>query len=99
MRHTLFLIAVPAFSVGIALVAIFTARLPAADGPSPQTLKLLKTFNDEFVSITPGEKDFPQSFIIGSEKGPAAEQPAHQVTFAHRFSMAKYEVPQNLYET
>jgi formylglycine-generating enzyme required for sulfatase activity len=80
------------------IAAIFSAKLPAADQASPQTLKLLKTFNDEFVAITPGEKDFPQSFTMGSDNGPAFEQPAHKVTLAHRFSMAKYEVPQNLYE-
>jgi formylglycine-generating enzyme required for sulfatase activity len=91
-------IAAPAFFVAIVIAAIFSASLPAADEPSPQSLKLLKTFNDEFVAITPGEKNFPQVFIMGSERGPLSEQPAHTVTFAHRFSMAKYEVPQNLYE-
>ena len=35
---------------------------------------------------------------MGTEKGPAGEQPAHKVTFAYSFSIAKYEVPQNLYE-
>jgi formylglycine-generating enzyme required for sulfatase activity len=69
-----------------------------ADDTDPQTLKLLKTFNDEFVAITPGEKDFPASFVMGSETGPAPEQPAHKVTFRHKFSIARYEVPQNLYE-
>src|SRR6266478_2620310 len=47
----------------------------AAEDAAPQTLKLLKTFNDEFVAITPGEKDFPASFVMGSEKGPDAEKP------------------------
>ena len=36
---------------------------------------------------------------MGTENGPASEKPAHQVTFAYRFSIAKYEVPQNLYES
>jgi formylglycine-generating enzyme required for sulfatase activity len=98
MQRTLLLIAVPAISVAIPLAAVFSARLRAADELAAPALKLLKTFNDEFVAITPGEKDFPRSFTMGSEKGPAIEQPAHKVTLAHRFSIAKYEVPQNLYE-
>jgi formylglycine-generating enzyme required for sulfatase activity len=61
-------------------------------------MKLLKTFSDEFVAITPGEKDFPASFVMGSQKGQASEQPPHKVTFGYGFSIAKYEVPQNLYE-
>jgi formylglycine-generating enzyme required for sulfatase activity len=98
MRRTAVLIAIAAFSLVIVFAAPFSAGLLAGDEPSEQTLELLKTFNDEFVAITPGEKNFPQSFIMGSEKGPASEQPAHKVTFAHRFSMARYEVPQNLFE-
>src|SRR5947208_2521241 len=99
MQRAFLLIAVPALSVAIGVAAFFSARLPAADELLPPTLKLLKTFNDEFVSITPGEKNYPPSFIMGSEKGPLSEQPAHKVTFARRFFIAKYEVPQNLYET
>lgn len=60
--------------------------------------KLLQTFHDEFVSITPGEGKFPKSFRMGSDSGPDTEQPAHEVTFRHSFAIAKYEVPQNLYE-
>lgn len=58
---------------------------------------LLQTFHKEFVSITPGQGKFPKSFSMGSAKGPADEQPAHEVTFSYHFSIAKYEVPQNLY--
>ena len=65
---------------------------------SPQTLELLKTFDAEFVQITPGKGGFPASFVMGTETGPATERPAHKVTFAGSFSIAKYEVPQNLYE-
>ncbi len=98
MKQVFRRIAVFVFSAAMPLAAVISTTLPAADEPSPQTLKVLKTFNDEFVAITPGEKSFPQSFVMGSAKGPQSEQPAHKVTFAHRFSMAKYEVPQNLYE-
>ena len=65
---------------------------------SPRNLELLKTFDAELVSITPGEKGFPDSFVMGTEKSSASEQPAHRVTFTDRFSISKYEVPQNLYE-
>jgi formylglycine-generating enzyme required for sulfatase activity len=58
----------------------------------------LQTFVEEFVPITPGRGTFPQSFQMGSANGAKAEQPAHVVTLSRDFSIAKYEVPQNLYE-
>ena len=64
----------------------------------PHVLKLLKVFNSEFVEITPGTGKFPKSFLMGSADGPRNEQPRHKVTFHHNFSVAKHEVPQNLYE-
>lgn len=69
----------------------------------PMSKELLKRFNDEFVEIVPGgtSKDgsisFPKSFLMGSDRA-ASEQPIHKVTLSHRFAIAKYEVPQNLYE-
>lgn len=66
--------------------------------PNDKTVALLKTFADEFVAITPGEGKFPASFQMGSAKSDASEQPQHEVTFKHQFAIAKYEVPQNLYE-
>jgi formylglycine-generating enzyme required for sulfatase activity len=59
---------------------------------------LLKTFVDEFVSITPGESKFPASFKMGSESESPNERPVHTVKMSQPFSMAKYEIPQNLYE-
>lgn len=58
---------------------------------------LLQTFVDELVEITPGKRDFPRSFQIGSDRSPA-EQPLHEVAFDYQFAIARYEVPQNLYE-
>src|SRR5262245_30768408 len=58
---------------------------------------LLKTFVSEFVDITPGQGQFPNSFQQGSEKS-AVEKPSHEVTVLRPFAIAKYEVPQNLYE-
>lgn len=78
---------------------VLAALLVAADPKDPKAdlPALLKVFREEFVAITPGEGDFPASFTMGSKAGPAAEQPAHLVTFKHSFHIAKYEVPQNLW--
>jgi formylglycine-generating enzyme required for sulfatase activity len=97
MKQTLRIIALAGLTTLMALAGGRPGQLTADEIPS-QTLKLLKTFSDEFVAITPGEKDFPASFVMGSEKGPASEQPAHKVTIRYSFAIAKYEVPQNLYE-
>lgn len=59
---------------------------------------LLKTFVSEFVSITPGKGQFPASFQMGDPKGMPNEQPQHLVQMKRDFAIAKYEVPQNLYE-
>ncbi|MCP4810932.1 MAG: SUMF1/EgtB/PvdO family nonheme iron enzyme, partial [Planctomycetaceae bacterium] len=67
--------------------------------PTDKQLPLLKTFRQEFISITPGRGDFPRTFTMGTKGGKqAAEQPAHEVTVAHDFQVAKYEVPQDLWE-
>lgn len=60
--------------------------------------RILKGFAEEFVELTPGEGKYPASFMMGSADGPAAEQPAHKVTFNYKFAIAKYEVTQELYE-
>ena len=66
--------------------------------PTKSRAEILKTFRDEFVPITPGRGKFPQSFEMGSADGAPSEQPRHPVQLASDFEMAKYEVPQNLYE-
>ena len=69
----------------------------------PTKAELLKRFNDEFVEIAPGEKSrdgsisFPKSFRMGSDQVDS-EKPAYEVTLKQKFSIAKYEVPQNLWE-
>ena len=65
---------------------------------APGQLELLKTFMAEFVEITPGTGKFPASFQMGSDKGPKNEQPVHEVRIKQSFGIAKYEVPQNLYQ-
>ena len=66
--------------------------------PKDEQRALLRTFRDEFIAITPGEGKFPQSFTMGAKDGPAEQQPPRAVTFDHAFRIAKYEVPQNLWE-
>ncbi len=63
---------------------------------SPEHLELLKTFVDEFVPITPGRGRYPQFFEMGSAHN-EQEQPVHRVTLVDDFSIAKFEVTQNLY--
>ena len=55
---------------------------------APQETDVLKVFREEFVPIPAG------SFTMGG----TLEKPAHQVTFAKAFQIARYEVPQNLWQ-
>lgn len=66
--------------------------LSAEDKPDP-----LSVFANEFVAITPGTGDFPANFSMGAE-GDASTQPVHEVRMTAAFHIAKYEVPQNLYQ-
>ena len=75
---------------------LLTAALAAE--PNSEQLKLLTTFREEFVPLTPGEGDFPAEFAMGDDKGPAAERPVHRVNLGRPFQIARYEVPQNLWE-
>jgi formylglycine-generating enzyme required for sulfatase activity len=60
---------------------------------------LLELFHSEFIAVTPGEGKFPASFLMGrAEGGKANERPVHKVTFGYRFHVARYEVPQDLWE-
>lgn len=74
--------------------------LVAAD-PSPEQLRLLRTFREEFVALTPGQGTgsvkFPERFLQGSATGPATERPVREVRISAAFAIAKYEVPQNLW--
>src|SRR5262249_26827299 len=66
--------------------------------PTPRRDAILKLFVEEFLAITPGTGKFPESFMMGTEKGGHDnERPAHKVTFKYSFAIAKYEVTQELY--
>ena len=96
------------FRIPLVAVVVLTICLIASaqdkknDKKSPMTTAqrqaLLKTFNEEFVTITPGKGQFPATFVMGSDKGAASEKPARTVRLTNGFSIAKYEVPQNLWE-
>lgn len=67
--------------------------------PPEGDMAILQKFREEFVEITPGVGRFPASFRRGTEEGgDDSERPTAVVTFAHHFAVAKYEVPQNLYQ-
>ena len=74
-----------------------TPRPSRGDETSEQRLALLGTFREEFVAIEPGKDPFPADFQMGRDRGPAAERPAHRVAVGP-FSIARYEVPQNLWQ-
>src|SRR5258706_13402380 len=63
--------------------------------PAPRredAAKLLQTFRDEFVAVPAG------TFSMGSASGGRAQQPVHELKVL-AFHMARYEVPQNLWES
>lgn len=75
---------------------VFAAALSAE--LTAEQHELLKTFRSEFIEITPGQGEFPASFTMGDDEASAAERPAHEVAIEHDFAIAKYEMPQNLWE-
>lgn len=82
----------------VVLVLLMVTAFSTTSADEKQSAALLKTFVEEFVPITPGEGKFPASFQVGSKEGDTSEQPPHEVTFQYKFAIAKYEMPQNLYE-
>ncbi|MGC3965918.1 MAG: formylglycine-generating enzyme family protein [Pirellulales bacterium] len=77
-------------------IALFAADPPASNA-APDELALLKTFRAEFIPITPGQGKFPAAITLPTGGG-GAEQKSVTVRFQGPFEIAKYEVPQNLWE-
>lgn len=76
------------------LLATLLSADPAADKP-----ELLKTFREEFILVTPGEGKFPATTPVGGGKSSSGEEtPLGEAKLTERFSIARYEVPQNLWE-
>ncbi len=89
--------------IACGLVAICAVLLPApspvaAAEPAGEELELLQTFRGEFVEITPGQGVYPANFEMGSDDGPASECPRHRVELSATLAIARYEVPQNLWQ-
>ncbi|RPI90429.1 MAG: formylglycine-generating enzyme family protein [Planctomycetaceae bacterium] len=82
----------------VLILTLADSGLAWDDAIPKETRELLKTFHEEFVAITPGQGMFPASFVMGTVGGPFTEQPAQAKTLPGPFSMAKYEVPQNLWQ-
>jgi formylglycine-generating enzyme required for sulfatase activity len=83
----------------LALVLLAAAQGAADDGAAAAKEKILTTFLDEMVLLTPGAGKFPASFQMGSTGDtPECEKPQYKVTFAYEFALTKYEVTQELYE-
>lgn len=85
-----------ALPVAMAQSVESTNAAPAVAAPTAQQTSLLKTFRQEFVPITPGKGTFPATFEMGGPSRNAS--PRRKITFAYDFSVAKYEVPQNLWQ-
>ncbi len=79
------------------ITSLLVASVAMMADPSPKSAELLKTFRNEFVELKPSQGQFPASFTMGAD-GEASTSPAHRVTFKTPFSIARYEVPQNLWE-
>ena len=82
-------------AVVLAVSAAYGAGPPPVDASTKQ---LLTTFRQEFIAINPGQGRFPSEFLMGRNDGPATERPRHRVRLAKPFWIAKYEVPQNLWQ-
>lgn len=73
------------------MMGVVTFGVPTHAADEPDLPKLLKTFVDELVEITPGTGQFPAELVLGSGES------GDKVTIKEPFAIAKYEVPQNLY--
>ena len=85
--------------LGLTLLAMTPSPSSTKDPDTDAKNKILRLFLSEFVELTPGKGKFPASFTMGSDgDAPDTEKPAVKVKFAAPFSMARYEVTQELYE-
>lgn len=85
-------------SAALACLLLLAAPLSFAADSASDELALLKTFRKEFVQLTPGHDGFPAQFTMGTNDGPPSERPAHVIKLSRPFAIARYEVPQNLWQ-
>ena len=64
--------------------------------PTPEQATLLNVFRKEFIKITPGKGKFPRSFQAGGQAPGGGA--VRTVKMEHDFEIAKFEVPQNLWQ-
>ncbi len=64
---------------------------------SNEEKRVLTIFRSEFVPIEVGSDGFASEFMRGRDGGPSSEGPASRVRFETPFSVAAYEVHQNLW--
>lgn len=81
---------------GLILWGIATGTARFANSADPTKEDLLKTFHEEFLELTPGKGNFPAEFTMG-DQAEASSQPTRVIKMSP-FFVAKYEVPQNLWE-
>jgi formylglycine-generating enzyme required for sulfatase activity len=63
-----------------------------------QDRAILARCRDEFLRVEPGKPGFPAEFVQGRSGGGAAEGPPHNVRMPRPFSIAQYEVTQELWQ-
>ncbi|HTM52455.1 MAG TPA: formylglycine-generating enzyme family protein [Pirellulales bacterium] len=80
------------------LMCAWSFLVHAAQAGETDRDKLIATFRREFVDLKPGKANFPAEFTMGRDGGPPAEAPAHPVRVERPFAIARYEVPQNLWQ-
>lgn len=83
-------------AVLIVSLAMYFMLAPIAG--ADEATDLLAAFRREFVEITPGRGEFPAEFTMGRDGSEASEAPAHRVTIKRPFAIARYEVPQDLWQ-
>jgi formylglycine-generating enzyme required for sulfatase activity len=81
--------------VAAAVCAIGVPLAPCQAADDADMNRLLHTFVEELVAITPGEGKFPAELVRAEAGRNGADQP---IKLNGAFAIAKYEVPQNLYE-
>ncbi len=81
----------------LAAVLSLAAEPALAIDISDEQRRLVTTFFEELIAVTPGENGFPRDFNMGRDDGPASERPAHRVALKP-FCISRYEVPQNLWQ-
>ncbi len=80
------------------LACALYGQVPSSE-PSPDRLGLLKNFREEFIPVTPGRQGFPRGFAMGrASGGNECERPVRQVMMSTDFEVARYEVPQDLWQ-